>query len=86
MFPVSQHPYGSEITMAQTTHCPPTARKSPQLLRGRPGWIALLLALAITGFAAAERGGVSLDGPKLETGSIPGEDWHGNVRRSGPAH
>ncbi|MEY8830523.1 hypothetical protein AB9K34_19295 [Sedimentitalea sp. XS_ASV28] len=51
-------------------------------------WIALALAAAVIGFLTIEGTGARafLAGLNLETGSIPGEDWHGNVRRSTPSN
>lgn len=62
----------------------PTARTARPGIRGNRAWVILLLAAAVFGFASIETGSTRdfLTGLNLETGSIPGEDWHGNVRRS----
>ncbi|WP_424987821.1 hypothetical protein [Microbulbifer sp. S227A] len=51
-------------------------------------WISLLLIAAVIGFVASNRAGngTFLSGLNAGSGIIPGEDWHGNVRRSVPAH
>ncbi|MDU9002540.1 hypothetical protein [Sedimentitalea todarodis] len=75
--------------MTHTADCLPasTARPATRWFRGSRIWIALPLIAALAGLVALERGGTGgfLAGLNLETGSIPGEDWHGNVRRSTPA-
>lgn len=75
--------------MTHTADClhASTARAAQHGFRGHRAWIVLLLVAAVIGFVALERTGTGefLAGLNLETGSIPGEDWHGNVRRSTPA-
>lgn len=76
--------------MTHTADClsSSTARPAARGFRGHRIWIALLLAAVLAGLVALERSGTGdfLAGLKLETGSIPGEDWHGNVRRSTTAY
>lgn len=75
--------------MTHTADClsPSTARPAARGFRGHRVWLTLFLAATVVGFVSLERSGTGdfLAGLKIETGSIPGEDWHGNVRRSVPA-
>ncbi len=72
--------------MNHTADCLTSSAPRPAARRFRAPRIGLILILAalVIGLVALERsaGGDGLNGLKLETGSIPGEDWHGNVRRS----
>ncbi len=71
--------------MNMSVECP-----SPQVPRrtalGRV-WIVLAPAIALAGILAIHSTAPVSSGEevgKIITGSIPGEDWHGNVRRSAP--
>ncbi|SFT46046.1 hypothetical protein [Sedimentitalea nanhaiensis] len=74
--------------MTPTVNClsSPAPRTPAPRPRGHWLWVTLLLGIAVAGYAVLERTGTPLSGLKIETGSIPGQDWHGNVRRSSPGY
>jgi hypothetical protein len=73
--------------MTHCIDCPPAATKRlPAIPRGQWPRIALYLFVILSGFIIAWNADTIRSALHHDAVTIPGEDWHGNVRRSGPGY